>query len=67
MKYLFLSLCLLPAVIFAKNPVEHRQQLLVESQIIQIKNIILDYQPIIDHHDYENIMYHLYVIEVLLY
>ncbi len=67
MKYLFLSLCLIPAVILAKNPVEHRQQLIIESQIIEIKDILKDYQPIIDHHDYENIMYHLYVIEVLLH
>lgn len=67
MKTFLVSLCLLPTLLFSMNPIEHRQQLLVESQIIQIKEILNDYQPIMDHHDFENILYHLYVIEVILH
>ena len=49
------------------NPTEHRQQLLIESQLIEIKDILQDYRPVMDAIDYDNLLYHIYVIEVLIH
>jgi len=67
MKSLLLSLCLLPTLAFSMCPMEHRRQLIIESQIIQIRETLQHYQPVMDHFDYENILYNLYVIEVMLH
>lgn len=72
MKTFIQSLCLLPMLfstpyISAMNPVDHRRQLIIESQIIQIRDTLIEYQPIMDHFDYENILYNLYVIEVMMH
>lgn len=67
MRVILISLAMLPGIVCAMNPMEHRRQLIIESQLIQIRDTIKEYQPIMDHVDYENILYSLYVIEVMLH
>jgi hypothetical protein len=67
MKYLLLSLCLIPAIVFSMNPTEHRRHIIIESQIIQIRDILKTYQQIMDYEDYQGILYNLYVVEVMLH
>jgi hypothetical protein len=49
-----------------EDHLEHKRQLLIESSLIQIENIIEKNAENIPFLDYQNLIYHIYTIENLI-
>lgn len=77
MKVLFISLCLLPGFLCGHcdshhachydDHLDHKRQLILETQIIQIKETLFNYQMYFDQKDFESILFNVRVIEELIY
>jgi len=64
-RYLFL-LCFIPSILLSKENFEHKKQLMIESHLYEVKNIVQNIWRYIPEDDYMTLIYHLEELEFLL-
>jgi hypothetical protein len=67
MKKFLLSFILLPSLLLCKENFEHKHQLLIETQIWEIKNCIERIQDKLTDVEYFDLMLHVSLLENLVY